>query len=71
MFPRARLKVEKFGLLLGHFIQSRKCMSSKFTGDLCVMTMKNDVKFEQKLTGQFKTDMRNLTIFDSSTQKSQ
>ena len=41
-------------------------MSLKFTGDLCVMTMKNDVKFEQKLTGQFKTDMRNLTIFDSS-----
>ena len=46
-------------------------MSLKLTGDLCVMTMENDVKFEQKLTGQFKTDMRNLTIFDSSTQKSQ
>ena len=46
-------------------------MSLKFTGDLCVMTMKNDVKFEQELTGQFKTDMRNLTIFDSSTQKYQ
>ena len=46
-------------------------MSLKFTGDLCAMTMKNDVKFEQKLTGPFKTDMRNLTIFDSSTQKSQ
>ena len=46
-------------------------MSLKFTGDLCVMTMKNDVKFEQELTGQFKTDVRNLTIFDSSTQKSQ
>ena len=30
----------------------------------------NDVKFEQELTRQFKTDMRNLTIFDSSTQKS-
>ena len=35
------------------------------------MTMKNDAKFEQELTGQFKTDMRNLTIFDASTQKSQ
>ena len=33
------------------------------------MTM-NDVKFEQKFMGQFKMDMRNLTIFDSSTQKS-
>ena len=35
------------------------------------MTMKNDAKFEQELTGQFKIDMRNLMIFDSSTQKSQ
>ena len=55
--------VWKFGLLLGSFIQSRKCMSSNFTRDLCVMTIKNDVNFEQKLAGQFKTDMRNLTIF--------
>ena len=46
-------------------------MSLKFTGDLCVMTMKNGAKFEQELTGQLKIDMRNLTIFDSSTQKSQ
>ena len=46
-------------------------MSLKCTGDLCVMTMKNDVKYEQEFTGQFKTDMRNLTIFDFSTQKSQ
>ena len=46
-------------------------MSLRFTGDLCVMAVKNDVKFEQELTGQYKTDMRNLTIFDSSTQKSQ
>ena len=45
-------------------------MSSKFT-DLRVMTIKNDAKFEQKLTDQFKNDMRNLTIFDSITQKSQ
>ena len=46
-------------------------MNSKFTGDLCVMTMKNDANLEQELTGQLKTDMRNLTIFDSTTQKSQ
>ena len=46
-------------------------MSLKFTGELCVMTMKNDAKFEQELTGKFKNDMKNLTIFDSSTQKSQ
>ena len=43
-------------------------MSLKFAGDFCVITMKNDVKFEQEFTGQFKTDMRNLMIFDSSTQ---
>ena len=46
-------------------------MSLKFAGELCVMKMKNDAKFEQELSGQFKIDMRNLTIFDSSTQKSQ
>ena len=46
-------------------------MSLKFTGDLFVMTIKNDAKFEQELTGQLKIFMRNLTIFDSSTQRSQ
>ena len=34
------------------------------------MTMKNDVKFEEELTCQFKIDM-NLTNFDLSTRKSQ
>ena len=46
-------------------------MSLKFTEELCVMTMKNDSKFEQELACQFKIDMRNLTNFDPSTQKSQ
>ena len=46
-------------------------MSLKFTGEFCVMTMKNDAKFEEELTCQFKTDMRNLTNFDPSTRKSQ
>ena len=46
-------------------------MSLKFTEDLCVMTVKNDVKFKQELTSQFKTDVSNLTIFDSSITKSQ
>ena len=64
-------KVSSLGLLLGPFIQSTKCMSIKFTTDLCVMTMKNDAKFEKELTCQFKIDMRNLTNFDPSTQKSQ
>ena len=34
------------------------------------MTMKNDLKFEQKFTCLFKIDMRNLTSFDPSTPKS-
>ena len=45
-------------------------MGLKFTGKLCIMTMKNDAKFKQELTGWFKIDMRNLTFFDLSTQKS-
>ena len=35
------------------------------------MTMRNDAKIEEGLTCQFKMDMRNLTNFDPSTQKSQ
>ena len=46
-------------------------MSLKFTGDVFVMTMQNDTKFEQQLTFQFKIDMKNLTNFDPSTQKFQ
>ena len=34
------------------------------------MTMKINAKFEEELTCHFKTDMRNLTNFDSSTRKS-
>ena len=31
-------------------------MSLKFTGEFCVMTSKNDAKFEDELTYQFKID---------------
>ena len=34
------------------------------------MRMKNDAKFEEQLTCQFKTDLSNLMNFESSTQKS-
>ena len=33
------------------------------------MRMKNDPKFEEELTCQFKIGMKNLTNFDTSTQK--
>ena len=52
---------------MGPFIQNRKCMSLKFTGELCVMAMENDAKFEKDLIGHFKIDILN---FDPSTQKS-
>ena len=61
----------KIGSFLGAFLQNRKCVSLKFTGELCVMRMKNDTKFEEDLTCQFKIDMSNLMNFESSTLKSQ
>ena len=41
----------------------------KFTEELGVMGIKNNAKFEEELTCHFKTGMRNLTNFDSSTWK--
>ena len=46
-------------------------MSLKFAGELCLMRMKNDAKFEEDLICQFKIDMSNLTNFNPGTQKSQ
>ena len=46
-------------------------MSLKLTEEFCVMEMKNEAKFEEESTCQFKIDMRNLTNFDPSTRKSQ
>ena len=57
----------KIGTLWDLFIESRKYMSLKLTSELCVMTMKNDVKIEKELTCQFKIDLRNLMNFDPST----
>ena len=55
---------------MGSFVQSRKCISLKFTEDLCLVAKKNDAKFEEELTGHMKIDMRNLSNFDWNTQKS-
>ena len=70
-FSPEHSKVYKLGLWWDPFIQSRKCMSLKFWGELCIMTMKNDPKFEEEMTCRFKIDIRNLTNFDLSTGKSQ
>ena len=48
------LKNLKTGSLMGSFFQSRKCMSLKFTEELCVIKMKNDVKLQEGLTCRFK-----------------
>ena len=49
-FWPGQLKVSKLGLWWNPIVQSRKCMTLKFTGELCVMTMKNDAHFEEKFT---------------------
>ena len=64
------LKVSKLGLWWDPFVESRKGMTLRFAEKLCVMTMKNNAKSEEELTCHFNTDMRNLTNFVLSTQKS-
>ena len=62
--------VSKLRLSWDPFVQSRKCVSLKFTEELFVITMKNDTKIEEELTSRFKIDMRNLTNFAWSIRKS-
>ena len=70
-FSPEHLKVSKLGFWWDPLIQCWKSMSLKFTEELCVMTMRNDAKFEEELTCHFKVDIRNLTNFDPSTWKTQ
>ena len=69
-FSPEHWKVSKLELWWDPFAQSRKCVTLKFTEELCVMTMKNDTKIEEELTCRFKIDMRNFTNVDPSTRKS-
>ena len=48
IFTRAHSKIWKVRLLLSPFIQNRKCMSFKFTEELCVMKIKNNGSFWPK-----------------------
>ena len=48
-FDQSMFEGLKLRLFLGLFIQSKKCMSLKFTGQLCDMRAKNDGKFEEEL----------------------
>ena len=56
-FHQSVFKILKIGTLMGSFYPSRKCVSLKFTGGICVKTLKNDAKFEEESTCQFKIDM--------------
>ena len=49
-FSPEHSRVSKSGLWWDPFVQSRKCISLKFTETFCVMTMKNHAKFEEELT---------------------
>ena len=69
-FHQSMFESLKIGTLMGSFYPKQKIYELKNRG-VCVMTMKNDTKFEEELTCQFKIDMRNLTNFDPSTRKSQ
>ena len=64
-------KVSKLGLWWDPFIQSRKCMSFRFTEGTPFVTIKNDAKWEEELACRFKIDMRNVRNSDPSTWKSQ
>ena len=69
-FSPEHLKVSKLKLWWDSFVQSRKCMSLKFIGELFVITKIKDAKLEEESTYHFKMDMRILMNFDPSTRKS-
>ena len=69
-FSPEDLKVSKLELWWDPFDQSRKGMNLKFPEELCVMTIKNNAKFEEELTFHLETYMRNLANFYSSIPKS-
>ena len=70
-FSPEQLKVSKLAYWWNLLIQSRKSVSLKSTEKLFVMTVKNDAKFEEEFTSQFKIKMRNLMNFDPCNWKSQ
>ena len=70
-FSPEHLNISELGLWWDPLIESRKSMSLKSTEVLSVMTMKNDAKFEEKLTCGLENDMRNMAHYHQSTWKSQ
>ena len=62
-------KPQKFTIYWAVFDQSI-CLSLKSTEELCLIALKTDAKFEEKLICTFKNGMRNLGNFHQSTWKS-
>ena len=63
-FSPEHLKVSKLGLWWDPFVQSRKGMTLKFTEELCVITMKNNAKFEEELTCHWLVENIKKLLFD-------
>ena len=60
----------KILILIGvNYLESILCFSQKSTEELCVITLKNDAIFKEKLTGGLKNDIRNLVNFHGSSRK--
>ena len=55
---------------MGSFNPKQKKYEVNLTEQLCIMTKKNEAKFEEETTCRFKIDTRNFTNFDPSTQTS-
>ena len=70
-FSLTHSKVSELRLSMDPLAQSRKWVSLKFKGGLCVITMNNDAKFREELSCQFKMSHEEFNDFDRSSQKSQ
>ena len=66
-FSCEQLKIQKFALWLDPFGQSIQIFVWKSTKELCLMTLKSDAKFQEKLVLGSKSDMKNLVNFNSSS----
>ena len=64
-------KVSKVFTLTAPLEQSIYCLRLKSIDELSFMKMKRDAKFGEESTCRFKIDLRNLTNFDLTTQKSE
>ena len=63
------VKLPKICTLMGSFCLKGK--RRKNTEKLCLMTLKSDAKFKEKLTLGSKNDVRNLKNFNASSSKSE